>query len=137
MVVKAFVESIRSNIVYCISSGSACSSCKNKLLCKKSEKPFEVRNPNNINVKVGDMVELELNEKETVKALLITLLFPLTTLITSLIILSYFIISPLFLFLGSVFIMGLSLIIVYFINKKNKSRNTPILINNTFVNFVN
>ncbi len=134
MFTKAFISKIQGDTIYCISNGTSCMHCKNKLLCKKPDKPFEVRNTKNIDIKIGDMVELELDTRQTIISLLITLFIPLLSIIVSLILASKITNSPILLFLISLITASITLFIIYILNKKNKNKNTPIIVKNTKFN---
>lgn len=127
MIEKAYIQEINKEEIYCIVSSASCMHCKNKLFCKKPEKPFLVKNPNNVNIETGDLVFLDLKSSKTVSAILLTFLFPLSSIIFSLIVASKFTQSALYQFLIATLALSLALLIVYIYNKVKGDNELPII----------
>ncbi|MBR1918281.1 MAG: SoxR reducing system RseC family protein [Spirochaetales bacterium] len=59
----------------------ACEGCKGSFFCRNTDSIFEVLNASGEEIQVGDKVEIEMESKRTVLAILISLALPLASLI--------------------------------------------------------
>lgn len=79
---------------------TACEGCKGSFFCQNKETSFEVINPEGIDVKAGDDIEINLPGKKTVASVLISLGLPLIMFIPGYLIASAFTANPLWLLLS-------------------------------------
>lgn len=71
------VVSVKNGNVRVGCSSSACSGCHSETFCRKKDSTYEVNNTKGIDVKEGDLVEVEIPEGKAVFSVLMSLLFPL------------------------------------------------------------
>ena len=71
------VVSVKNGNVRVGCSSSACSGCHSETFCRKKDSTYEVNNTKGLDVKEGDLVEVEIPEGKAVFSVLMSLLFPL------------------------------------------------------------
>lgn len=73
---EVVIFKIDKNKIYVKQSGDTCSMCKSNLFCKNKEREYTVLNKDNLILKEGDNVIVEIKEGRATLSVLITLLFP-------------------------------------------------------------
>ena len=100
---------------------TACEGCKGSFFCQNKETSFEVINPERVDVKAGDDIEINLPGKKTVASVLISLGLPLIMFIPGYLIASAFTANPLWLLLSGAagIVSGFLIAAVFFHFKGN------------------
>ncbi len=106
---------------------SACEGCKGSMFCTNKENHFTVDNPNEIDVKQGDVVEINLPGKKTVLTVFISLGLPLLLFIPGYFIASLFTSAVGFLFLGGILGIAFGFLIAALFFHIKGSEYTPTL----------
>ncbi len=71
------IEKIDRGIVTAGCDKKACEGCKSSMFCNRSENLFEILNEENIELAVGDKVEVDMKPSRTIAATLMSLAVPL------------------------------------------------------------
>lgn len=107
---------------------SACSGCHCETFCRNKDTSYEVNNPDNLNIKKGDMVEVEIPEKKAVFTIFMSLLFPLIMFLPGYFVGKAISSSEVVMALFGFCFIGIGFLISYLFFRKRRKEYSPYII---------
>ena len=124
-VVKVIEEKDDKIIVGC--DKSACEGCHCSMFCTNKENSFEALNPEKIDIKSGENVEIDMPSGKTIKAVLLSLGLPLILFIPGYFVGRLFTKNDLILLLWGIGFMALGFLFSSIFFKKRKIEYSPTI----------
>lgn len=122
------VVSVKDGVVRVGCSSSACSGCHSETFCRKKDSTYEVNNSGKIDVREGDLVEVEIPEGRAVFSVLMSLLFPLLMFIPGYFIGKALSDSEVVMALSGLLSIGLGFLISYLFFRGKREKYSPYII---------
>lgn len=104
---------------------TACEGCHASFFCTNKDNSFEALNPQKIDVRKGDKVELDMPTGKTIKSILLSLAFPLIMFLPGYFVGKIFTNNELILVLWGLGFIALGFLISYLYFRKKKDEYSP------------
>ncbi len=122
------ILSIDKGLVKVGCSSSACSGCHSESFCRNKDTSYIVNNPDNLSLKEGDFVEVEIPEKKAVFTIFMSLLFPLLMFIPGYFLGRLITDNEVFMALTGFLAIGLGFLISYLFFRGKKKEYSPYIV---------
>lgn len=107
---------------------SACQGCHSEMFCKNKNSSFEVQNPDKIEAKKGEEVEIDVPEKKAIISIFLSLGLPLLMFLPGYFLGKRFTGNEVILFVWGVGGIAVGFLFSYFFFKKFKKQFSPIVV---------
>ncbi len=122
------VVSVNGSVVNVGCSSSACSGCHSETFCRRKDSTYEVTNNTGINVREGDLVEVEIPEGRAVISVLMSLLFPLLMFIPGYFIGKALTRNEVVMAISGLLFIGIGFFISYLFFRRRREKYSPYII---------